>query len=225
MRTSTNAALESVVRIPRRASAVSQWRGVVVGLEGRVVAVDIGDAIYEARRAVSCLLEPALDDTVLLAVGDDGMAHVLSVLEREEGTRALIGFDGDVVVKVATGQFTVIAQEGIDLASARDVTVTARGMRVSAAEGSVTLDRLAYVGRVVHAEVERVKHVGAVFESVVERVSQRIKRSFRIVEELDQVRAEQIDYSAQKNLHFHGHNALVTAEELIKMDGEQIHLG
>ena len=47
----------------------------------------------------------------------------------------------------------------------------------------------------------------------------------RTVEGLDQVKAEQIDYAAQKTASMRGENTLVTAEELVKVDGAQIHVG
>ncbi len=45
------------------------------------------------------------------------------------------------------------------------------------------------------------------------------------MEELDQVKAEHIDYAASASMSLHAQNALVTAEELVKVDGEQIHVG
>ena len=62
-------------------------------------------------------------------------------------------------------------------------------------------------------------------DSVLDRFSQRVKRSYRTVEETDQLKAERIDYTASSTMSLHGENALVTAEQLVKVDGEQIHLG
>ncbi len=117
------------------------------------------------------------------------------------------------------------AQDGIDLATSKEVSVASARVSVTAAEGSLTLRRLMYIGGVLHAEVERVKHIGAALDSVLDRWSQRVRRSFRFVEEHDQVRAEQIDYEAKKNMHLHAQNTLIGAEDLVKVDGEQIQLG
>jgi hypothetical protein len=62
-------------------------------------------------------------------------------------------------------------------------------------------------------------------DSVFDRLLQRVKRSYRFVEEHDQVRAAQIDYVAQNNASLRGENTLITAKDLVKVDGEQIHLG
>ncbi len=90
----------SLARKRKQAVEVTQRRGVVVRTEGASVWVDDGDGVFEAKRAVSCLLEPVKGDLVLAAVGEDGISHVLSVLEREEGAPAHVAFDRDVVIKV-----------------------------------------------------------------------------------------------------------------------------
>ena len=60
---------------------------------------------------------------------------------------------------------------------------------------------------------------------MVERISVDAKRSYRTVSEIDQVKAEQIDYAAETIMNLHGKNTLVTAEELVKLDAAQIHVG
>jgi hypothetical protein len=39
------------------------------------------------------------------------------------------------------------------------------------------------------------------------------------------VRAKHIDYAAAGNAHLRGENALVSAEDLVKVNAEQIHIG
>jgi hypothetical protein len=147
------------------------------------------------------------------------------VLERREGAPLRLEADRDVALRLGNGRFSVAAQEGIELATAGDASIISGGLRVSAAEASVRLDRLSYLGRLVQAEVERVKILAGAVDSVLDRLWQKVKRSYRFVEGADHVRAEQIDYAASKNAQLRGRNALVTAEQLVKVDAEQIHLG
>jgi len=67
--------------------------------------------------------------------------------------------------------------------------------------------------------------VGRFFDAVFERIAHKSRWSYREVEEMDQVRSGQIDYRSAKNLNLRGKHALITAEELVKIDGDQIHLG
>jgi hypothetical protein len=174
---------------------------------------------------VSCLVAPEAEDGVLVAVAEDGRVFILAVLDRREGAAVRLEAEGDLLLRLRNGRFAVAAQEGIELATAKEASVISGGLRVNAAEARVGLDRLSYLGRFVEAEVEQVKLFAGSLDSVLGRLWQRVKRSYRVVEEVDHVRADQIDYAAKKNAQIRGRNALVTAEQLVKLDGEQIHLG
>jgi hypothetical protein len=199
-------------------------------IEARVVRREAGRLVVRtargevsAARAASCLVDPAPDDVVLLAVAD-ARAYVLAVLEHaSEGTECRV--EGDLRLRVEGGRFTVVADEGVELVTPKTLTLLAAELGARAAVGEVWFDRLAYAGARVTAEVERVKATVGTLDQSLDRWSQRVKRAFRRVEELDHLRAGQIDYVAQEMLRVHGENAVVTAEKLVKLDGEQIHLG
>jgi len=91
-------------------------------------------------------------------------------------------------------------------------------LKVTAASGNVAVSRLSFVSSLVQGEIRAGR-------LLAESVYQRMKRSYRVVDELDQVKAERIDYEAKEDVSLHGKNALITAEGLIKVDGDQIHLG
>lgn len=188
-----------------------------------IVQTDAGD--IEARRAVSCLVEPELHDEVLVSVLGDKRAYVLAVLEREEGKRARVTFEGDVDVELRSGKFGVKAAQGVSLTSGSELDLTAAELRVSALSGNVFLQKLSYVGSAVRSEVESIKSLAHSLDSVLDRFTQRVKRSYRKVEEIDQLKAKEIHYVAEDNMFLSGKNAVVTAEELVKVDGDQIHLG
>ena len=193
--------------------------------EAGLFAVRAEAGEYRAKRAVSCLLEPEVGDTVALLTTQTGTCYVTAVLEREAGATGRIVADGDLEIQLASGQFSVAAQEGVNLLSAKEVSLVAGGLRVNAREGNVMLERLSFLGSFATAELEKIKLVAGSLDQVLDRFSQRVKRSFRKVEELDQVKAEHIDYAARSSMSLHAQNALVTAEELVKVDGEQIHVG
>jgi hypothetical protein len=190
---------------------VFQEMGRVLAAEGDTLRVRAGACDYDAKRAVSCLVEPVADDIVLVALAPNGAAYVLAVLEREEGARATLSTDGDLEIRQRHGRVTIAAQEGIDLIAAKAVSVIGHELQVNVAEGSL-------VGR-------SLKVLAHTLDSVLERLSSRVKHAHRTVEETDTLRAERIDYSATSTMSLHGENAIVTAEQLVKVDGAQIHLG
>jgi hypothetical protein len=180
-----------------------------------VVRAALGDVI--ARRAVSCLVEALPSDLVLLSVEEGGDAFVLAVLERES-TGATIDFDGDVHLRSRAGKVTIGAQAGVEILSPAPVGVTTSRLDVRAVETSLVGQALDVATTHLRAEVGKAK-------VTLDTLMQRARNVFRRVEGLDQVKAKQVDYEAEQNLRLRGENALITADDLVKLNAEQIHLG
>lgn len=208
------------------AEEVVQETGRVLALrDDGTLIVRTAEALLEARRAVSCLIAAEVDDLVLLARSPLEGAFVLAVLRRDPAAARTMAIDGDLDVRLTSGRLRIAAQQGVEVVAGREVNVVAPGLRVNADEGHVALRSLSFLGDVVRAEIDAVKLLAGRVDSVLERLSQRLQRSYRTVVETDQLRAERIDYSAEKTVNIHGEHALLTAEELVKVDAEQIHLG
>ncbi|WP_437959710.1 DUF3540 domain-containing protein [Sorangium sp. So ce119] len=204
--------------------AAYQEVGRVVRATDGAFLVASGAAEIEARRAVSCMVEPETDDVVLVSVLPGRGAYILAVLERQ-GSDVSVVLEGDLHVKLPGGRFVLGAAEGVTFASAKEVGVVAGEVKVNARLGSLFVESLSYLGTAVQVEIEKAKVKAAAFDASVERVVERVKRAYRFVEEFEQLRAERVDYVAKKNMSLRGENTLVTAEELVKLDGAQIHLG
>lgn len=205
---------------------VFEEEGRVVEAKGQAITVEASSGSYAAKRAVSCLVAPEPSDLVLLAVTSRGAAYVLAVLERPGGAQAtVLTAEGDLEVRLPRGRFVVAAQEGLDLVSGKDASLLAGSLKVNAVDAGVVVERLSFIGALVQSEVGRLKVLAESVDSVMTRLYQRVKRSYRVVEEIDQLKAEQIDYEAKKHLALHAKNAVITAEGLVKVDGDQIHVG
>jgi hypothetical protein len=217
--------MAAMLKSPFESYGTVEEVGEVLEAEAEEYVVDVGNARRRARRAVSCLVVPEVGDAVLLVGRANGPAFVVAILERPGGGQTRIGARGDLRLEVDAGRLSVAAADGIDLVSSQDIALVARGVEVRSSKVQIFFEQLGCLGKRILAEVDEAKATLGVFDSVLERLSQRVKRSYRTVEEVDQVRAEQIDYKAEKNLRVRGENALVSATKLVKVDGEQIHLG
>lgn len=196
----------------------------VVRASGGTFVVRTEHAECEAKRARSCLVAPEEGEEVLVSFGRGGRCFVLAVLE-PEGGKTGIAVDGDLDIKVASGRFRVTAAKGVELASGKDVSVVGNELSITAIEGNVVVQKLSYLGTLLRGEVETIKTIASTCDSVFERVSQRVKRSFRVVDDIDQVRAHSINYAAETNMMLRAENAVVSAEQLVKVDAKQIQLG
>jgi Protein of unknown function (DUF3540) len=199
--------------------AVFQEFGEVVAIDAGLLTVRTALADVTARRAASCLLAAAVGDRVLLAVEERGDAFVLAVLEQRDPSSATLSVEGDLTLRSVRGKVSVAAQEGIELVTAAAARVVAAAVDVEA------IGALSILGGAVKAELGKVKVYATTLDSFFERVSQHAKRSLRTIDEIDQVKARDIDYAASGNAHLRGENALVTAHDLVKINGEQVHVG
>lgn len=198
--------------------------GAVLRVDGSAYIVETDDGEVRARRATSCLLEPATGDLVLLAAVKSAH-YILAVLDREEGAPSRLVSDGDLQIRSQSGSLGLAAPGGVHVISGKDLSMAASTFRVQAKEGHVALELFSFISKMARGEVDRAKLIGRSLDSALERLSQRVKRSYRIVEEADHVRADRIDYAAKGNLALHGENAKITGAHVVKIDGDQIQVG
>lgn len=204
--------------------AVTHETALVLREDHGVFVVQGGGAPLRARRAVGCLVQPEAGDRVLLAVGARD-AWVLSVLDREAGAPTRLTADGDLEVSLPAGRLSVTAEAGVDVVSGAPVSVVAGGFQVTAGTGEVSVQTLSVFAGAVDASAERVKLLAGVVDQSLDQLTQRVKRAYRFVEEFEQLRAGRIDYVARKLMELRGATATVTAETLVKVDAEQVHIG
>lgn len=189
------------------------------------IMVDDGGVARLVRQATSCLIEPEIGDLVLLAIPtNDPGGYLLAVLERES-KQATLAAAGDLVIAAPRGRVTVAASEGVELATPKQLGVSADELRVQARSGRVFFDECAAIVRSMFASLTKLTHVGEVLELLVDRVTQRSKHSVRAIEGIDHTQAQNLELSAQSNVQVRAARTIVNGSEIVKVDGGQIHLG
>ncbi len=189
-----------------------------------MLRVALTSGTYEARRAKSCLVAPELGDRVLCAIDQDTL-FILAVLEGREGAVTRVTADGDLRLQAPSGRVSVCSGKGVDIIGAEDVAVTTHTVNLRAKVGSVAVDELGYLGKLVRAQVGKVALFAEEIDSRMTRLTQRAKRVFRFVEVIDQTRAGTVDMRAESLAAVRGENTMVTARVLAKIDGQQVHIG
>lgn len=214
---------ENVAR-QRYETLATQEVGTVVGLVGRALRVRAGSGEHQAKRAVSCLVEPELGDRVLLAIHQEG-SHVLAVLDREGDAPVRIVAEGDLELHAPAGHVTITSEQGVRIASPGETAIASSKVRIAATEAAVAVGALTYVGEHVATQVDRVKTVAREVESVADRLVQRLSRAYRFITESEQVRAHYLEYSATSAVNVKAKATIIAGGELTKIDGGQIHVG
>lgn len=203
------------------ASGLIQARVVDAGEDICRVAGPAGS--FTARRAASCLLQPAAGDTVLLAETVGGL-WVLAVLVRGDSP-AVLPLPADCTVKVAQGSLKLAVQDELTLAAGRQLSAVAPEVSVQAGRASLALGALQLAAGLVEATVDRVKTCAGYLETVAERVRLKAVSVHREVEDLEHLQAGQLFYSIKNVLNLRGKHTVMSAESEVRIDGERVHLG
>ncbi len=193
-------------------------------LDGGLMRVtDMGQSTV-CRKAVGCLLEPCAGDRVALHDDGDGIVYVTAVLERPSPAPAKLRFDRPVTI-----------ESGSDLALQvlGDLNLSAgQSLGLRAAQGRVDIESIEMLALTMQSVIGEIglqagtaRLVCKVIDTVSDRLVQALGHCHRSVQGTDQLRAGHVDYAAMDQLRLHARNALFTADQLSRIDADQIHLG
>ncbi|GAB3376490.1 DUF3540 domain-containing protein [Azotobacter armeniacus] len=173
---------------------------------------------YSCRRAASCLLLPEVGDTVLLAsVGAPLEVYLLAVIKRASAGPAQLQVEGDMVLASRQGS--------IAMQAAQTVAISSKCLAVRAEAGDLAVEQLRYSGVLWQGTVGTVRLVGQVCETMVDRLLQLAKVSFRRIEQIEHVRAAQLDYEGSARVRIRSKYTAVTARDVLKAKARQVHIG
>lgn len=170
--------------------------------DGRYVVAGVDNVIL-AQRASGCLLAPQPGDLVLLSPPVEGVPYILSVLQAS-APESRLETEGTLVIESRRGAIRLKSREGLELLTPKVVLVAA--------------------GEFI-ARSGMVRFLAETVESVATRLLSRCRNALRVVEEAESVDAGSLSCTAKRQITLRAKVARVLAEDLAKVDGDQIQLG
>jgi hypothetical protein len=192
--------------------------------DGRQARITCDGAVRTACIAFGCMIQPEPGDRVLTSQAD-GTIWVVSVLERRSDASPRLWFEGDLSIVSARGDISLTAGRKVDISAGTSILAAAPELDMHAGMARFMLDELVQISRKVSWYVSKLRSMGEVVETFADHVLTRVKRSSRFIEESDQMRAGSIDHRAEGTLHLHAEVAFVTADTVVRVDADQIHMG
>jgi Protein of unknown function (DUF3540) len=198
--------------------------GTLIACDGRDARVECGGCIVDARIAFSCIVRPEPGDRVLMSVAD-GTTWVTAITERLTDTPSCLWTEGDVSIVSVRGDVSLMAGRSVNLDAADRTRIASPEIALHAGVARFVLDELQQIGRKASYYVKQIRSVGDLVETFAEHVITRTSRSSRFVEESDQLRAGDIDHRADDTLQMRAGTMLMSADGVVRVDAEQIHMG
>lgn len=179
--------------------------------------LDTSQGPVRAARAAGCLLAPRPGDLVLACLDPAGEHFVLTVLRRAPDTPGEIAYSGDLRLR-ASGDLT--------LAAGNDAALVAGGdLHVAATRGELAFGRIGLLAKAATVRLGALTFVAEAVEQIISRLTQRLTDAVRLVSGHDESQAGSARYLVEDTLTMHAKNAVHMAEEVVKIDAGQVHLG
>ncbi|TDU31171.1 uncharacterized protein DUF3540 [Panacagrimonas perspica] len=190
--------------------------GIITAVDGDQFTIASGTLTGPGRRAVSCLLEPTIGDTVAALIVAPDQLWITAVLQREEGTSHTLRLNGPTCIDTGEAALTV-ASGSLGFKTAAFVLNTQRAELHS--------DEAIVMGREFKVIGNTMKLVGAVLNTVFDRVMHYSKQHSRRTEGMDRVSGDYVEVQAKQILRQTGEHVFVNGEKMVKTTGSQIHFG
>jgi hypothetical protein len=184
-----------------------QHEALVTGPAPEGIMLEIQGVPVTALVAASCLIQPEPGDLVLTAAAEK--IWVIAVLRRAASTPP----------RLQAGPELIIGAPG------NTVTIEGKNLTMRASSATILIDDLLHVGQNITAHLAGLKTIAGLIETFAKRVMLTTRRSQRIVEETDELRAGDIDHQAARAMHLQADCAFITGGTAIRMDAGQIHMG
>jgi len=201
-----------------------QKASLVIGAEGRVALVECEGAVRQARVAVSCLVMPRAGDEVATQL-INGALWITAILERHGDAAIHIVTQGDFSVVSMAGDVTLTACRRVRLDAGETLELAAPAMEVAAGAGRFLIDEWLQFGKRAVYHVEKIRCIAQLLEHFAETWLSRARSATRLVAESDQLHAGAIDHRADTTWQIRARTALVTGDDLVRLDAAQIHMG
>lgn len=199
-------------------------RGVITGKKNKFYSVSTSMGMVHAKRAYSCLIEPEIEDTVIISMTPEDECYVTAILDRGRARPAMLSFEDDVAIRTNGGNMRLEARSGVQIACPQSISLCSHEFEVAALEGDVSINRLSFVGELFQSNVGIIKIFARAIDLIVERFVSKANRSYRYVDGHEQIKAGSYECSAQNNLRFRGKVSQFSAEEDVIIDGKHVHL-
>lgn len=223
--------------IEPREQATTLIYGRVLHCKGVYYEVDTDNGVFSCERADGCLLRPNVGDLVLAATaGPDGQGFVLSVIKRQERNKAVAELDvqGELHIKTRGGNLNITSQGGdlnlaadkdLSLFAVADAAIAGQTLTAGAQTAELKAGRVSVVARLFTGSYKTVSLAAGAVEHAFTSLTQKLRNAVRMVEEHDEVLVGSARLAVEESYTVQTKNEMHSAEEIIKLDAEEVHLG
>lgn len=175
--------------------------------QGYILKPENGSSVI-AQQAFGCPFTPITDDFVMFVRSANRGIFIVNILQRKHA------------------QCAVIANEhGIALQSNQKIDISANNINMTSKNTQVISQQYSHTSQMLDIKSDSTQFYSRTVESISERLVQKVKDSFKIIERLEQVNAQNIIQNIKNAFIQRSRQVNISAESDVKINGERIHIG
>ncbi len=212
------------MRKPRLSYDPVQLVGTITKIDADLVTVDCDGTLWSCPQALSCLIEPQIGDEVIISGPDRTRVYLIAVIARPDAAAITLNVNRDLTIRSSTGSISMQSAAGTHIGSDTSVELRAPRLEQTHDNASLTVRQMQYAGETLEATVGRSTFFSNVISLMADRINTVARLCFRHIRDVDHVRARSIDYEAETLTRVHGGYTTLTARDVMKINGDQIHM-
>jgi hypothetical protein len=198
---------------------------IVTEISGSGVAIDLEGERFWAIRSTGCLLDPRVNDQAVVLFSESRAPVILAIVDPEPGLHPrTMSFSGGVSILVNGGALTIQSPEGVSIHSGK-IDLESEKCRGVFSDLSISGETLSFAGGVLSFVAHRISTIGRTIERVAEWISEQAHMSTRTIDTIDRSVSGQTQIEADGVVSIHSKTTLLSSQDLVKIDSDQIQLG
>ena len=184
-----------------------------------------GMSAVRLKRAVSCLIEPQLGDTVLIFdAGLENISFITAVLVSRAESTSKVCLPGGASIETIEQQLTINA-ENISLKGNASVSLHSVHIDVNANAATLNVSHLQSWSESIETHAMRATFTIKTLTTRVNQAISRIRNSWRKVAELDETQAGRVSVVVEGHHQLKAEHVTTQAQGFVRIDGKKIDLG
>lgn len=175
--------------------------------QGYLIKLESGSTLL-ASKAFSCAFIPEDNDYVAIMRSNLKGYYITHILERQSSAPALIETESELHIN-----------------STKAVKLQANSIDLTSIDYSINCQSHEHTSQTLSVMSRNTKFQSETVESNVTRLVQRIKDSFKIIERIEQVTAQDIIQNIKNAFIQRSKQVDITAKNDVKINGDRIHMG
>ncbi len=186
------------------------------------IEADDGVSLWVCK-AEGCLLQPDIGDRVLITADVAAGGYILMVLDKVGACYDMV-FPGEASLRTEAGPLKLQADD-IIVCGDKSVALEAPEIEIAGISGKVRFAVCSLLTSILEVRSKKAVQVIDILDSVIGRATERVRDSFRWIENLEQIRAGRIRTIVKDRFSVKAGHASLISEEEVTIDGEKIHIG